>query len=200
MIRRIFFASLIVFLIVGATAQAPLPRDVREIVERAIAGEREAIARYEAFAVRAESDGYLGVAALFRAQARAETTHLNRFTRILTTRSLPVPAALPVSVEAGQTADNLRASVAAETGERDGIYADAIRVCERHGAGDIRQIFDQTRDTEVEHANLCTAAVRQLSAMKEPKTFYVCRHCGYTTDVRLGMCALCRGRDVQSVN
>ena len=200
MVRRIVFTAFVLFLIVGATAQAPLPRDVREVIERAIAGEREAMARYEAYAVHAESEGYLGAAALFRAQARAEKTHMNRFTRILSARSLPVPEAQPVSTEAGQTAENLRAAANAETGERDGIYADAIRVCDRNSAGDIRQVFDQTRDTEVEHANLCTSAVRQLQSMKEPKTFYVCGHCGYTTDVRLGICALCRGRDVEAVH
>jgi rubrerythrin len=199
--RRIFFAAVIVFFFFGASAQAPLPRDIRDVVERAIIGEREAIARYEAFAARAEADGYLGIASLFRAQARAESVHLSRFSQILESRGLPVPDKRPAPPTAGETGDNLRASVSAEHGERDGIYADALNVCRANHNQDIATIFDQTRDVEVEHANLCQNAVRQLTSYKEGRTFYVCTECGYTTDVRLGgLCALCRGRKVEAVN
>ena len=196
--RRIFFASLMLFFI-GATAQAPLPRELRDAVERAIAGEREAIARYESFAAKAETDGYPGAAALFRAQARAESVHLKRFTRVLASRGLDVPDSKPAAPTAGDTADNLRAASAAERSERDGIYQEALAACRLHRAEEVAKIFDQTRDTEVEHANLCDTAVRQLAAFKSEKTFYVCTHCGYTTDVRLGMCALCRGREVLTI-
>jgi rubrerythrin len=44
----------------------------------------------------------------------------------------------------------------------------------------------------VEHANLCSAASRDLDSMKEAKTFYVCGKCGYTTDVKLPFCPACQ--------
>ena len=199
MVRRIFFASFMLFFI-GATAQAPLPRELRDVVERAIAGEREAIARYESFAAKAETDGYPGVASLFRAQARAEKVHLDRFTQILESRGLPVPEPRPGTPTAGDTADNLRQAVAAERSERDGIYQEALSACRLHRAEAIAKVFDQTRDTEVEHANLCDMAVRQLASFKGDKTYFVCSECGYTTDIRLGMCPLCRGHEVTAVH
>lgn len=104
--------------------------------------------------------------------------------------AVPEPAVHEQSV--GTTADNLRAAAVAENQERDGTYREAIAA-----AGDARDeelvtLFDHTRDTEVEHANLFNTAARQLEQYKETKQFYVCDQCGYTTDVKLPMCALCR--------
>ena len=53
-------------------------------------------------------------------------------------------------------------------------------------------LFDTTRDVETEHANLCNGAMHNIDELKSPKTFYVCGHCGFTTDVRLPLCPLCR--------
>lgn len=176
----------------GAIAATnPLPREVRDVLQRALANEREAAARYEAYARKAEEEGYRGAAALFRAQARAERTHGERFAATLRAHDVPVPAEPGFSPAAGATADNLRNAAAAEKAERDGMYRDAIATCHLHGATEIAKVFDQTRDSEVEHGNLCNTAARDLDSMKEAKTFYVCGKCGYTTDVKLPFCPAC---------
>lgn len=173
-------------------ATNPLPREVREVLQRALVNEREAAARYEVFARKAQEEGYRGAAALFRAQAQAERTHGQRFASVLRAHDVALPAEEAYSPAAGSTAENLRSAAAAEKAERDGSYLEAIETCKLHGATEIAKLFDQTRDSEVEHGNLCVAASRDLDSMKEPKTFYVCGKCGYTTDVKLPFCPACQ--------
>ena len=184
--RRTWFVLLAVLLL-GST-----PFKIRTILERAVNNERDAAARYEAFAAKAIEEGYPGAANLFRAASRAELVHADRFATALRERGLPVPEPEPRDVNVGSTAENLRAAAMQETGERDGFYAEAI--ADAHAAGDdnVAKLFDQTRDTENEHMNLLADASRNVEKMRQPKTYYVCDKCGYTTDVKLGFCALCR--------
>ena len=194
--KRVFFGLFALLLVVSAAVAAEgLRTEVRLIVEKALAGERDAIARYEAFAVKAEEEGYPGAASLFRAAARGEKAHANRFARILKQHGHNVLDAAGHHPLVGGTADKLRAAAAAEAAERDGIYRDAVETCRLHGAEDLAKIFDQTRDSEVEHNNLCQAAARNLDSMKQDKKYYVCNECGYTTDVKLPLCAACRSKE-----
>ena len=172
-------------------AMNPLPREVREVLQRALANEREAVARYEVFARKSEEEGYLGAAALFRAQARAERTHEERFAALLQAHGVTLPDEGTHTPVVGSTAENLRTAASAEKSERDGSYREAVETCNLLGAAEIAKVFDQTRDSEVEHANLCTTAARNLDSMKDAKTFYVCGKCGYTTDVKLPYCPAC---------
>lgn len=166
--------------------------DVQRILERAVAGEREAIARYDAYAAKAAEEGYAGVAVLFRAQAAAERVHEQRFVAAMKQRGLAVPANEAKQPTVWTTQDNLRAAVQAENQERDGIYKDSIEAANLAGDSEVAKIFDQTRDTENEHGNLCGDALRKFAKMKETKAYYVCDACGYTTDVDLPLCPLCR--------
>ncbi|HET7704712.1 MAG TPA: ferritin family protein [Thermoanaerobaculia bacterium] len=193
--KRVFVGLFALLLIVSAAVAADgLRTEVRLIVEKALAGEREAVARYEAFAVKADEEGYPGAAALFRAAARGEKAHANRFAAILKQHGHPVPEPAEHHPAVGDTGDNLRAASNAESAERDGIYREAIEVCKLHKATDLAKVFDQTRDSEVEHNNLCQAAARNLDSMKQDKKYYVCDDCGYTTDVRLPLCPACRSK------
>jgi rubrerythrin len=195
--KRFFLVSAILVMVSAAVALAAqgLRYDVRVALEKAVANEREAVARYEAFAAKADLEGYPGAATLFRANARAEGIHAARFAAILKEHGHEVPAADPPAPAVNGTEDNLRVAASAEAGERDGMYKEAIEKCKLHNAMDIAEIFDTTRDAEVEHGNLCTAAARNLDALKNAKAYYVCGHCGYTTDVRLPLCPSCRKRE-----
>jgi rubrerythrin len=194
--KRVLLVLLVLSITVGTVAATKrLPVPVRDVVERALENERVAAARYVAYAAKADEDGYPGAAALFRAQARAERTHAERFLSLLRSDGgaiPPEPATAPC-VDAPDA--NLRAAASAERSERDGIYREAIDVCKLNNAADVAKIFDETRDTEVEHANLCNAATRDLQSMKTPKAFYVCGRCGYTTDVKLPFCPACQHKE-----
>ncbi len=179
-----------------AAADQPLPSDVRVTIEKAIANERQAVVRYNAFAEKAEQEGYPGAASLFRAMAQGENVHAKRFAEVLQAHGIAVP---PESDNykpmVGSTATNLRTAATNETAERDGMYRDAIIACEKSGDSATAKIFDQTRDVEVEHANLCTNASHNLESLKTAKTYYICDLCGYTTDVRLPLCPDCMHKD-----
>lgn len=165
---------------------------IRNVLDRAVRNEREAVAKYEIFAQKAEEEGYPGAANLFRAAARAESVHAKRFEAAMKSRNIPVPTIGEVQPNVGSTADNLRTCASAELEERDGIYREALAAAKEARDENLYKIFDQTRDTEVEHANLMSAGVRNMDMLKEDKPYYVCDDCGYTTDVELPMCALCR--------
>jgi rubrerythrin len=169
-----------------------VPFKVRNVLEKALLNEREAIARYELFAQKALDDGYPGAASLFRAAARAENVHAQRFAAALEERGIPVPETPAFHPVAGTTAENLRSAANAETQERDSMYLEGLNAASEARDDGVVKIFDQTRDTEVEHANLLSAAARQLDSFKQPRHYYVCDKCGYTTDVELPLCALCR--------
>lgn len=185
--RKLSFAVCVALLFLGAT-----PFKLRNALDRAVTNEREAVIRYEAYAQKAMEEGYPGAAALFHAAARAESVHATRFAQAMTERGLPVPEPPSIAPLVGSTADNLRAAAAAEVTERDRTYREAIDAASEASDAALVKIFDQTRDTEVEHANLLQAASRNLEKMKETKTFFVCDECGYTTDIELPMCVLCR--------
>jgi len=171
---------------------AAMPFRMRQVLERSLLNEREAVARYEAYAQKATEEGYLGAASLFRAAARAEGVHAERFAEALRERGVEVSPAPAFHPTVGTTAENLRGASMAELQERDTMYRDAIDAARDAKDQALLTVFDQTRDTEVEHANLLAAALRQLDQFKSGKTYYVCDRCGYTTDFAMPLCALCR--------
>jgi rubrerythrin len=196
--RRTFFciAFLLSVLAVGnAAAQKAMPFKLRNVIDRAVTNERQAVTRYELFAQKATDEGYIGAASLFHAAARAEAVHARRFEKAMRERGMDIPAPpTDYRPNVGSTSENLRLSSSNESEERDGIYREAIAAAKEAGDPTLMQVFDQTRDTEVEHANLMSAAARQLDNFRKDKAFYVCNDCGYTTDIALPMCALCRTR------
>lgn len=173
-------------------ADKPIAPFVRKALTSAVYGEKSAAARYDAFAIKADQEGYPGAAALFRACAKAERIHLSRFEAAMKTHGIEPSGETATPPSVGSTRDNLRAAATAEQTERDFTYKDACDVCTTARDEETAKLFDITRDVETEHANLCSTAMHDPDSLKSAKTFYVCGHCGYTTDVRLPLCPLCR--------
>ena len=191
MTRKLLFTlGILSLMFVGAGQKTSW--GVQRVLTNAVINERAAVARYDAFAVKADAEGYLGVADLFRAAAKAESIHLARFTALMNERGLEVPPEATKPIIVGTTSANLRAAASAELAERDDIYLDAYKTASNAADAEVATVFDQTRDVEVEHANLCQTAAHDLGQMKEHKTYAVCSMCGYTTDVKFPICPLCR--------
>jgi rubrerythrin len=184
----------ILFPVIALAAEGRAPFGIQRVLNNAVLGERRAIARYDAYAIKADDEGYPGAASLFRACAKAESIHLRRFTALMVERNLEVPPETPVKVDVGSTRDNLQNAFAAETAERDSVYLYAIRTANDDHDEAVAKTFDETRDVEVEHANLCADALRNLADMKTPHEYYVCERCGYTTNLRLPLCPSCRDK------
>lgn len=175
-------------------AEKGLASDVQRALINSLQNERQAAMRYEAFMAKAEEEGYPGAANLFRACARAERIHAARFKAALETYGVEAPGEPSYKPAVSGTVDNLRAAMFSEQGERDTTYKEATDAAKAARNDDIAKLFDVTRDTETEHANLLAAASHSLDKLKQPKAYWVCSVCGYTTDVRLPLCPSCRSQ------
>lgn len=131
----------------------------------AFAGESQANRKYLAFARRAEKDGYLQVAKLFRAAAHAETVHAHAHLRALKA--------------IGDTRENLKAAIAGETHEFEKMYPAMIEAAKAEGHKAAEMSFGFANAVEKTHAELYRKALEQLEQM--PATdYYVCEVCGHT--------------------
>jgi rubrerythrin len=188
------FLLLLPLLLVGSLALVAQEGDLVALLQSAVTGERNAQARYHAFAVKADEEGFAGVASLFRACERAEKSHEERFAQLLKKKG----AALPEGTEepkVGETRANIQAALEAEQSERDSIYHDAFEAAEKAGEKEVAKAFDRARTAEAEHANLLMAANWNFNSMKEKRTYFVCSGCGFTSETKLPRgCPLCAGQ------
>jgi rubrerythrin len=148
-------------------------------LKEAFAGESQANRKYLAFARKAEVDGFITVARLFRTAAEAETIHalghLNAMDGV------------------GSTADNLRAAIAGETYEYTEMYPPMLQqaVADDHRA---KRMFAYALKAEAVHAKLYQMALEAVAQGKDLTTvdFYLCPVCG---DIEIGKapasCPIC---------
>jgi len=134
----------------------------------AFAGESQANRKYLAFAKKAESEGFIQAARMFRAAAEAETIHAHNHLRALG------------GIHA--TADNLREAIAGETFEFKSMYPDMIRAAEEEGNAAALRSFRLANDVEKVHAELYTKVLDSMAAPGEPFDYWVCSVCGHTVE------------------
>ena len=90
-------------------------------LQTAFNGESNAHARYLAFAVKADAEGYAGVASLFRAAARAEEIHAGNHAAVIKDFG-GIPVAKLEDPGVKSTRENLEAALKGENYERDVMY------------------------------------------------------------------------------
>lgn len=135
-------------------------------LKEAFAGESQANRKYLAFAKKAEQEGFVNVARLFRTAAEAETIHaLGHFHAL---------------GGVGSTVDNLRAAVAGETYEYTEMYPPMVKQAEaeKHKAA---RMFAFAEKAEAVHARLYQMALDAVAQGKdlEETSFYLCPVCGH---------------------
>ena len=149
-------------------------------LQTAFNGESNAHARYLAFAQKADQEGYLQAAALFRAAARAEEIHAANHAVVIKKMG-GTPQAKIDKAEVKTTAQNLNVAIQGETYEKDVMYPDFLKQAREEGNRDAIETFNFAKGAEVEHAKLYTAAAKDLPGMKAGNVkYYVCTVCGYT--------------------
>lgn len=163
-----------------ATVSAPTTQTLANL-QAAYEGESNATVKYTAFAIKAEVEGYLRAAALFRAAARAEQVHAAHHARIIKKLG-GTPTAVIHSPEVKDTRVNLAAAKAGEEYERDVMYPSFIKEAIAAGQTEAARSFDLAMKAEAIHAQLYGAALANLEAQKAAATFYVCLICGDVTD------------------
>jgi rubrerythrin len=144
-------------------------------------GESNAHAKYLAYAKKAEEEGYMPVASLFRAAARSEQVHADSHAQVIRTLGGEPKADIKLP-EIKTTKDNLQAAVAGESYERDKMYPAFLETAKKDRNRDALRAFNQARTAETEHAKLYQNAVDHLDQYKsaDKATYMVCTVCGYT--------------------
>ena len=165
---------------VHATQSSPTDDRTVENLQTAFNGESNAHARYLAFAVKADQEGYAGVASLFRAAARAEEIHAANHLAEIQKLGVSAQAKIDPPV-VKSTKENLEAAVRGETYERDIMYPDFYKQARAVGNNDAFRTFNYARAAEAEHASLFMEAFNNLENMRGKGTYYVCAVCGFTT-------------------
>lgn len=146
-------------------------------LKEAFAGESQANRMYLAFAKKAEQEGLLQVAKLFRAAADAETVHAHAHFRVLG--------------EIRTTAENLQAAIAGETHEFSSMYPRMIAEAEAEGHAAALRNFKFANAVEKIHAQLYQNALASLGSNAEVD-YYVCQVCGHTHEGEpTGSCPIC---------
>ena len=138
-----------------------------EALQQAYAGEAKVALRLKVFAERAEVDGYLQIAKLFRAIARSEEIHGTR--------------ALKVLKEIKSTEENLAEAFESEEGVATVAYGEFVKQAETEGNRAAVLHFSQSKDVEETHAKLYKEAMNHLLEERET-TYYICQICGYVAD------------------
>ena len=142
----------------------------------AFAGESQANRKYLAYAKKAEQDGKMNAAKLFRVAADAETLHaLKEF---------------EVAGKIGSTADNLKDAVAGETYEYKEMYPPFAKEAEAIGNKAALTIFNFAMKAEEVHAKLYQEALENLDQTEE--VFYsLCPVCGNIEKSQPDKCNIC---------
>lgn len=133
----------------------------------AFAGESQANRKYLAFAKKAEKEGYLQVARLFRAAADAETVHAHNHLKELDGIK--------------STKENLEAAINGETHEFESMYPAMMDEAKAEGETSATRSFYMANEVEKIHAALYENALESLGSNKDVD-YYVCQVCGNTVE------------------
>jgi rubrerythrin len=142
----------------------------------AFAGESQANRKYLAYSKKAEKDGKMNAAKLFKAASDAETLHAVKN--------------LEVAGEIHSTADNLKDAVAGETHEYKDMYPDFVKDAGAEGNKAALMSFTFAMKAEEVHAKLYQEALENLDKTEEV-FYYLCPVCGNIEKLRPEKCSIC---------
>jgi rubrerythrin len=144
-----------------------MDKRIRDAFYEAYVGEAKAALRLKIYADKAEQEGYLPIAKLFRVIARSEEIHGERCLRMLR--------------EIKSTEENLKASFESEVQVAGVAYEQFIKLATEEEDETANSIFSQSRDVEDGHSKLYKEAMSHLMEERET-TYYICGVCGYVSD------------------
>jgi rubrerythrin len=174
-----------------AVAQ-PVANATLDNLQAAYNNESNAKARYEAFAAKADAEGYKSVASLFRGFAKSDAMRAERHAGMIEKLGTKATATI-ATVEAKTTKENLEATVLALTAEKDTMYpafaAQAVTDKNEHAA----MGFKGSVAIATENIKSCKKVLGELDAWKAAgKVVLVCQVCTYVSiDPQLVKCPVC---------
>ena len=150
-------------------------------------GESNAHAKYDFFAAKADAEGWLGAASLFRAAARAEQIHAANHARVI--KKLGGDARCEIhAVAVKSTLENLKAALAGEQYEIETMYPGFIAEASGIDIALARRTYTWAMEAEKTHAQLFQEAIGLVELRLKTSwvgfacPFYVCAACGFTTN------------------
>lgn len=137
-----------------------------ENLNEAFAGESKAFQKYEAFANKAEKEGFANIAKLLRTTAQAEKIHAEGH--------------LKAMEGIGSTLQNLQAAIEGETYEHDEMYPPMLEQAEAEGHK-AKRMFKYAVEAEKVHAELYRKALEAVQNGEDlsEAEFYLCPVCGH---------------------
>ena len=175
----------------GTKAPAKPEATTLENLQTAYNGESNAKARYEAFAAKAESEGYLGAAGLFKAAALSESIHAAKHAKAIEALGAAAKADLKAPV-VKSTRENLKEALKGENHESKKMYPAFLKKAEADKNTQAMYSFKGALAAEKMHAQMFSLALAGLKDWKVKKKFLVCQTCGYTTmDMNIKTCPVC---------
>lgn len=149
----------------------------KENLKEAFTGESEANRKYLAFAKKADEEGFLQVARLFRAAAYAETVHAHNHMQFMGAIN--------------STEENLKVAIDGEVAEFKEMYPKFIELAKEEGEKGALWSFDVANKVEEIHAGLYQNALDNLGENVET-FYYVCNFCGNTVEKEAPeICSVC---------
>ena len=156
-------------------------------LETAFEEETKTCAAYKAYAVRAEEEGFPGIASLFRATARAEQIHASNHGRVLRHMGGSTMADAPLP-RVDDTLENLKNALVDQKFEVDYLYpAFLVAAVPLFDSTAIRS-FHWALEADKSHVRLYNELMSRVNASGrpgweyEPHDFFVCGLCGYAAE------------------
>lgn len=136
----------------------------------ALGGESRVYLKYYRYAEKAEEEGYLAVAEIFRETAENERAHAEIWLRLLG--------------EIGNTETNLAQAADGEHWEWTDMYAGFAETAKKEGFPQIAALFEKVASVEKAHDERYTAARGRLEngtefSAADENTRWLCLNCGY---------------------
>ncbi|MDD5759738.1 MAG: rubrerythrin family protein [Desulfobulbaceae bacterium] len=151
-------------------------------LQAAFNGESNAHAKYLAYSKKAEEEGYLKVAALFRSAAAAEEIHFKNHAKVIKSMGASPKAEIKLP-KIKATTDNLADAIEGETYEETVMYPEFLEHARKENNNDAKRSFTYAKNAEAEHAKLYKKALTNLDNWKVADAgFSVCPTCGYTVE------------------
>ncbi|MCP4666638.1 MAG: rubrerythrin family protein [Deltaproteobacteria bacterium] len=161
-----------------------MPDKTEKNLAYAFAAESKASVRNEAFAKKADSEGYPQMARLFRAVSDAESVHARRYLLLMRGKI-------------GSTEENLERAFQNEIKANVEEYPKLIKDASDEGQKSPQKAFTNSRDVENGHAELYKKAMNDMLADRSTE-YYVCQVCGYISEEeapeKCPVCGAVRGK------
>lgn len=152
-------------------------------LENAFAGESMAHMKYQIFADKAEKEGYINIARLFRAISYAERVHASNHFAVLG--------------KVKDSTENLQAAIDGETYEVEEMYPAFKAVAELQKEKKALRSMGYALEAEKIHASIYQRAKQSVEAGADIKLgdVYICEVCGHTVEGEApDYCPVCGAR------